>query len=168
MCSSCRLYGKYKDNMSFTGSLIPFDFDIVSADISCIEPLYSCIIFTYTIRTTIDNENSGLSQDRTQKKQCCGSESGVRDQVFFNTGSGIRIRDEGKTDPEPGSGTNMLDHIFESLEKYLNSLMRIRIRNPGRKIQIWDSGGKNSDTGSGNSQHWEYEKILKYPFPRYF
>jgi hypothetical protein len=59
--------------------------------------------------------------------------------------------------PDPGSGMNNLDHIFNSLEtifllllglKYLNSLMRIR--DPGwRQFGSGIRDGKKSDPRSG-------------------
>jgi hypothetical protein len=61
--------------------------------------------------------------------------------VSFTSRSGILIRD-GKN-PKSGFGMNIADHISESFEtifgvknRYLNSLMRIRIRE--EKIQIRD------------------------------
>jgi hypothetical protein len=49
-------------------------------------------------------------------------------------------------DLDPGSGMNIADHISESLEtifglKYLNSLMRMRIQDPGIFLPL--------DPGSG-------------------
>jgi hypothetical protein len=59
---------------------------------------------------------------------------------FLTPGSGM-----GKNqDPDPGSWMNMQDNFSESLEtlfwgkKYLNSLMRIRIQDPGSGINIPD------------------------------
>ncbi len=89
-------------------------------------------------------------QSSSTKYQCCGSGSGIRcpfDPLDPGSGMGKKSRSE--------SGIIILDHISESLEtfswvKFLNSLLRIRIRDPesfwpwfrdpGLKIRILDPG----------------------------
>ena len=84
----------------------------------------------------------------TTTKQCFGS--GIWDWVAFLTpGSGMGE----SLHPDPGSGVNNPDHIFQSLEtifqlflglKYLNSLMRIR--DPGWRQ--FGSGIRDKHPGS--------------------
>jgi hypothetical protein len=59
--------------------------------------------------------------------------------AFLTPGSGMGKKSRS------GSGMNILDHTSESLE-YLNSLMRMQIRNPGIFLTL-DPGWKNSDPG---------------------
>jgi hypothetical protein len=62
-----------------------------------------------------------------------------RSGAFLTPGSGIRCPGWVKNqDPGSGSGMNILDHIFESLQTIfgLKSLMRMRIRDPGISLTL--------------------------------
>jgi hypothetical protein len=87
-----------------------------------------------------------------RNKQCCGSESGGPGSgVFLTAGSGIRIRDPGWGENGPGSETRDEQAGSYFREKYLNSLMRIRIlegnSDPGSGRETFGSGTRNKHPG---------------------
>jgi hypothetical protein len=92
-----------------------------------------------------------LSSSKNSKKQCCGS--GIR--CIFDPW----IWDPGWVEsqhPDPGSGMNNPDHIFQSLEIIFLVFFRVTI------LKFFDADPGWKKVGSGinipDPQHW-YEKL---------